>query len=163
MPISDRSRAWALIVALCVCPSPGFGAEPYYMWTDENGILNYSNKKPKGVDARRIEEEHRFGEKLDARPANDTSSDPIVSEPSPVTGKEDSSADYQNAAEQFLQQAKEAKREACNRAREDLERFQERGRMRMRDAEGKVRILSDEEKHERMQQFELTIDENCDQ
>ncbi|MBD3648817.1 MAG: DUF4124 domain-containing protein [Pseudomonadales bacterium] len=148
-------------IVLSLCSSSTLGAESYYMWTDENGVINYSSEEPKGVDATHVEVKHRFGERVNAPSTNDTTIDSVPFEQNLPTGTEDRTTDYEEAADQFLQQAKEAKRESCNRARADLALFQQRGRMRMRDSEGNVRILPDEEKNTRMQQFRRTIDESC--
>ena len=56
---------------LLLLPVPGFCAEsPYYVWTDKDGIANFSQDRPRDVAAKEVSSTKRFGrqENLSATP-----------------------------------------------------------------------------------------------
>ncbi len=47
---------------LLLSANPNYSDEPYYTWVGKNGVVNYSQIKPLGEDAKLIsEKEYRFG------------------------------------------------------------------------------------------------------
>lgn len=50
-----------LLLAYC-CPGLAAEERPFYMWTDEAGIINFSQTQPKDRRAEEIAQEHEFGQ-----------------------------------------------------------------------------------------------------
>ena len=134
---------------------------PYYTWIDENGVVNFSQQNPTGVDARLITKEHRFGEKIIEKPSDEpVPVPPLVAPPE----SEDLNAEEKRIQEKFEKTMKEiaiAKRENCDRAKKNLTNYNNRGRIRLQDEDGEYRILTDEERQENINKFQNGIKENC--
>ncbi len=135
---------------------------PYYTWIDENGVVNFSQQNPAGVDARLITKKHRFGEKIVEKPK--TQPVPIAL-PNAAPGSEDDlNAEEKSTQEEFEKTMKEvaiAKRENCDRAKMNLTNYNNRGRIRLQGEDGEYRVLSDEERQENINKFQDGIGENC--
>ncbi len=135
---------------------------PYYTWVDDNGVVNYSQEKPRGIDAKLVSRKHRFGENFGTR---------RNSAPKPVTGQTAAPsisgpvADINRDAEKTIQEIEaevQAQRaQACQRALDNMQRYSSRGRIRVRGADGEYRIATDEEKQRTIDDIQAQIDENC--
>jgi hypothetical protein len=145
---------WAVLGLWLLCASVE-AAEPYYKWVDEAGVVNYASEKPQGIDAKLVSDAHRFGETIPERPKRE----PPPPRPIEIAPGAAEPADNQAQFEQSLREAKAAKRQNCVRARDNLSKFQERGRIRV--PEENNRVMTDEEKAAKVQQFEEAIKENC--
>lgn len=120
-------------------------AADYYKWTDENGVTHYSARKPTDYAAEviRINASGRG-------PSPEATSPPAATGTPPETGS--SSA---------AQAAPQKDEERCNWARTTLETLRNSNRVRIREDDGEVRILSEEEKSEQRQLAEEALKDAC--
>ncbi len=140
-------------------------ASDYYTWIDENGVVNYSERNPQDYEARYISESSRFG-----YPAAFGSEQP---ETEAVDNSDDEapSDEEQNNADIDAQIAQErarvdaeiaaAKRQNCTIGKRNLAQLEGYARIRITDDDGEERVLSDQEKAERIEKARQTIRENC--
>lgn len=119
-------------------------AANYYKWTDDNGVTHYSARKPLNHDAEVI------------RISTGGRSQPQEAESSAAAATP--AASHSLAAEQAAQQQDE---ERCNWARATLETLRNSNRVRIREDDGEVRILSEEEKAEQRQLAEEALKDAC--
>lgn len=134
-----------------------------YRWVDANGVVNYTQLKPEGVEAEAITT--RAGARRDAAsPAGGQAAPQTAARP----GNDALSAE-QNAMLQDLQSA-EAERQSqiaklkqsnCERARAVLNRLSGNNRIRVRDDQGKERVMGEDERQRRIADAQQGIIENC--
>lgn len=126
-----------------------------YKWTDDEGNTVYSQQPPPDRDYQR----------LDIRTGT----------PSP-SGQDEPASSSSSAAESILEEAKksekqkeieaqqakaeEIRKQNCEAAKQNLEVYTVY--RRIRDAEGNVKVLGDEERQEKIQQAKDQIAEFCD-
>ena len=150
-------------IFLTVLGQGSFATEaPYYTWIDENGVVNFSQQNPTGVDAMLITKERRFGAKIVEKPKTQPVAIPL---PDAAPGSEDElNAEEKSTQEEFENTMKEiviVKRENCDRAKKNLTNYTNRGRIKLKGEDGEYRVLTDEEMQENINKFQDGIDENC--
>jgi predicted pyridoxine 5'-phosphate oxidase superfamily flavin-nucleotide-binding protein len=155
-----RFKAGLVLLALPLL----LGAD-VYRWVDENGVVNYTQLKPEGVDAVRVSA--ATGQRVTAPvppPADASAAPGTARAPDPEQLTEDQQkmlADLE-AAEQARQQEVARIRQAnCAQARELLERLTARGRIRVRGDDGVDRVLPEEERQQRIAEAQRAIAVNC--
>lgn len=133
-----------LSAVLLVGMSAAHAARDYYKWTDESGVTHYSARKPHNREAEVISV--RTGQPVATTPAstprNSTSQDPRTAS----TGETDTSL-------------KDPER--CETARNNLETLRNNAKVRMKDESGEIHYLSEEEKAEKIREFEEAARESC--
>ena len=147
-----------------------------YRWVDANGVVNYSERKPRGVPEEQVE--------LINAKATPPSSDPVPVTPVPSytpsnsssssTGRTSNAPAGLNSEQQALydelqqmEQARqdkvaEIKKQNCDKARSVLTNLQQRSRIRVTMPDGTARVLPEEERQERIQQANEGIARNCE-
>lgn len=134
-----------------------------YVWTDKNGVLNYTQQAPPpGIKSERI----RFRE---GGPSI------RVDEATPTLPSAESTANQNLSPEQQqmldnLKQAEAARqgevakiREAnCTKARQVLERLSVTGRIRVRDEAGGERAMPEDERQSRINEAQQAVVVNCE-
>lgn len=125
-----------------------------YKWVDENGQTHYSQQPPASGEAQQI----------DVPP-------PPPVDPEAAQEEVEELIEQQEAAEQAEQEAREqAQQEAeqqaireenCRIARQNLEQYQNNPGRRVMDEEGNVTRLREEDRQQKMQEFQQQIDEFC--
>ncbi len=111
----------------------------YYMWVDDDGVLNFAQDRPRDREAEEIAEPPRkFGQRLFSDESAETA--------------------YISPEEKFTQQTREVN---CTSGRKSLEKLQGFKTIFFRGEDGFFRQLSDEAKQEKISETEQTIKENC--
>jgi hypothetical protein len=121
-------------------------AQDYYKWTDENGVTHYSARKPHNQAAEVIS--IKTGQRVAIPAANQTNTASGTSRGAasqPPAGSDESLKD----------------RERCQTAQDNLETMRTNARVRMREENGEIRYLSEEEKAQKVQEFEKAMAESC--
>lgn len=135
--------------------------EPYYTWVDENGVVNFAQGQPKGVNAKLISKGYRFGQKV----VEGTRVQPVsASLPELVGNEQDAAVTGSQAGADFektMQEIKRVKQANCEGARKNLSSYLSRGRIRLQGEDGEYRILPGEERQANIRRFQNDIDENC--
>ena len=145
----------SLILALCAYSA---SADQVYRWVDEQGVVNYTQQKPRDMDAEQLSTRSGAPRVVDEAPA------PLVS---PATGQE-LSQDQQSMLEglQAKEQARKEdiakiKQENCEKSQAVLGRLTIKNRIRIRGDDGEYRIMAEDERQERIQEAQMGIAQNC--
>jgi len=138
-----------------------------YRWVDENGVVNFTQQKPKDAEASQIESSApKRSNRLQNKPA--VKPTPAIPTPTPAPeaagpsrlGKE---PEIDPAAKKRYDAAlAEGRAKACSDATKLLNRLQNSGRIRTRNADGEEVAMSDEERARRATEAQEMIDKNCD-
>ena len=134
--------------------------DEYYTWVDENGVVNYSEHKPPGLDARFISSDQRFGYQNDEPEEQET---PAQTTTQQAAAKEERDIDVEIATQKTRidKEIAIAKKSNCNIGKLNLAQLQNYNRIKVQGDDGQVRVLSDEEKQSRIDRAKETIKENC--
>lgn len=124
-----------------------------YKWTDENGQIHYSDKKPKAQkDAKQI--------KVNTGKGNTANSGGGSSnEPKPNTPEKEQAL-QQKAENLSKKQTQQASDEKCNAVRENIAKMTEGARLRINE-NGQMRFLSPEEIADKRKTYQAFLDESC--
>ncbi len=134
--------------------------EPYYTWVDEDGVTNFSQRNPRHIDASYISKPQSFG--VRKTPSQRGTG------PGQTSGSE-SDAERATERDEEMEREEQAVREEiarvrasnCSIGKRNLARLQAYSRIRIRDSDGDERLLTDEEKQQRIENAQKTIKENC--
>jgi len=124
-------------------------AEVLYRWVDERGDPVHSDRPPPaGIDYEVISTGSSLVRPVDAAEG----AVPLEVQPTP-------SNDFEPVDTELVVQKKNP--EFCARARENLEVLNTHARIRVRNDQGELRYIDEEEKQERREKAQKAIDENC--
>lgn len=112
---------------------------PYYMWTSKDGVVNFSQSKPRDVDAARVSKPHRFGTRRGATPP-----------PPPAPAL--SNVDAANA---------ETRKLSCRSAKRTLAKLEGNRNIFIRNAEGWWREVTAETRDAETTKAREVIAKNC--
>jgi len=153
------SLAMATTVIVLASPINEAQAGEMYRWVDKNGVLNYSQIKPEGVNAEKVVT--RAG----ITPNNSAASTPQAAEPAnqpKLTEEQQRKLDELKALRaQEEQQVAEIKKANCDKSQKLLERLKLKERVRIRESDGSERNLGEDERQQKMRDAELGIATNC--
>lgn len=140
-----------------------------YRWVDDDGVVNYSQLKPEGVDAELVSAD--TGQRVVSRtPSNQGSAAAGDAELAEGLGDEDAQLtesqqemlrDLRNAEQQRQQEVARIREANCEQAREVLERLTSRGRIRVQGEDGQERVLPEEERQSRIDEAQRAVAANC--
>lgn len=137
-----------------------FGEEEYYTWVDENGVTNYAERNPEGIDATYVTSSRTFGQR--AVPSNNRrpQGNPTPANSNAPQGPDpDALVDEQAAA--MAAEVAAIKRKNCEIGKNNLAQLKAFARLRVTDENGENRILTEEEKEARTETARQTIRDNC--
>lgn len=142
--------AAALLAAALVQGAPANAGETYYKWIDANGRPVHSDRPPpKGVDYEVI----RTGSGLRRQVDSEEGAVPRSVEPTESNKFE---------PVEMTKVKVEKNPEYCARAQENLETLNTQARIRMRNDEGEIVYLSEEEKEAQRERARDTIEVHCE-
>lgn len=151
------------ILTTILAATPLLMAADVYRWTDANGVVNYTQQKPQGIDAQLISargqvRSSRAPEPTPAPAAPKTS----LTTQADLNPAQQKIMDELKAAEAERQLAYEAaKKDNCERSQSVLKRLSEVGRVRVMDENGEVTIIGEDERQERIGAAQRGVAENC--
>ncbi|HEY5644311.1 MAG TPA: DUF4124 domain-containing protein, partial [Pseudomonadales bacterium] len=146
--------------ALLAGASGQAAAEEIYRWVDENGVVNYSQLKPRGVDAQAIATAGGGAEPAESRPA--PAQPAAASSGQPLSPEQEKMLEGLRAAEQSRQQElAKIRAENCQQSRDVLARLTVRDRIRVRGEDGQYRIMPEDERQERISEAQRNVAQFC--
>ena len=135
IPIRTALVAAALLLTLLVALPSAAAGNTHYRWTDDRGNPVHSDRPPpKGTDYEVV----TTGSSLVRRVSGDEGA--VPPETMPRVGNEFDQIDMEAPKEV------EKNPEYCERARKNLEALENANRIRVRNDQGEMRVLSDEER-----------------
>lgn len=130
-------------------------AEKMYQWTDENGVVHFSDQKPQGQDFKTV----------------DVPTTPVTGTVSPIPPASEQGADAPSAAQQRreeIAQSRQQSREkqAANEAqcaawRAEVDRLEPHRRVFFTNEEGETERMDDVERTNTVAELKKQIAENC--
>ena len=174
MTLASRTLAMVVVATGMACAVPDASAEQaVYRWVDANGVVQFTQTAPRGIPYERVSPSGRqqqapsFYNPRRGSPATVAASSAAgeASDAAPQSLSADQQqrqAALQEEAQARLSEIAEARRRNCELARQQFEEFTTFARIRVADGQGGVRILSEEERAERLAEAEQAILLNCD-
>ena len=166
-PARSTIRRYGRFAALLVALPCLMGAE-IYRWVDENGVVNYTQQRPRNVDV-----------DVDVEPittrtgARGVSSEiPVTPAPPVASVGENQQGDLTDDQQAMLErlrstesvrqeQVAEIRTSNCKQARTMLQDLQARGRLRVRDGNS-VRVMDEDERQQRIGEAQEGVAVNCE-
>ena len=150
-------------VCLITCCLPFLMGAEVYRWVDNNGVVNFTQLKPRGVQAQQLSTTGG-APRVIAEVA-----DELAGGPADAQAEDSDLSPEQQEMLRELQQAEQARqtevakiREAnCEKSRSVLERLSASSRIRVRGAGGTERVMGEDERQRRVQEAQRGIAQNC--
>lgn len=135
------------------------GADTVYRWIDENGVVNYTQLLPQGVEAQLITT--REGAPSVVVPVNQ-STEPAARTTPNLSAEQQAMLDELKAVELDRQQEVAKIRQAnCAQARQVLSNLSRTSRIRVRESDGTERVMGEDERQQRIDEAQQGIVVNC--
>lgn len=162
--VAGRVTFGCLLVALgmaCLTASQTASAERYWRWVDSNGVVNYTQQKPYGIDAVQVSTLPGGSSPSTSSSSNSAASSGDEAEPS-LDERQQSVLDALQQAELARQQeVARIEQDNCNRSRDVLNRLNVRSRIRVRNADGSARMMDETERQERIAEAQQGVAQYC--
>ena len=146
-----------LSIILLLTASVASGNE-IYRWVDENGVVNYTQQKPRDVEV----------EKISAYAGTPTTvrTEAILpspdAQPSKLDDAQQAMLDELKAAEQIRKgEVAKIREENCQRSRDVLNKLTLKERVRVRGDDGTQRVMGESERQRRINEAQMGIATNC--
>ncbi|MEE4299808.1 MAG: DUF4124 domain-containing protein [Pseudomonadales bacterium] len=174
MTLAPRALAIACFTTGMALAAPiAQAAEAVYRWVDANGVVHFTQNAPRGVPYEQVSTGGPGSRNPPSfyNPRRTTPTAPARTEATPApddgagavdTELQQRQAELQAEAQARLSELAAARRRNCEMAREQFEEFTTFARIRVSDGQGGMRILSEEERAERVAEAEQAILVNCD-
>ncbi|MGA1370830.1 MAG: hypothetical protein ACO3Z6_04460 [Pseudomonadales bacterium] len=157
-----RATQGCLLLLLTVVPCTAVNADTIWRYRGPDGEMAYAAQPPAGVAAEAIEVPTASTRSTPDNGTTSAGAAPITPAPSRLTPEQQDALDGLLAAEAKRAQESARLRDAnCARARGVLERLQASGRIRVRDAEGQERAMSEAERETRIADAAQVVAEQC--
>lgn len=155
-----RKFVYLAFVALCV---PALTAADVYRWVGPDGVVNYTQIKPQGVQAERVRTQGGRPSAAGApavkpvqQPADPTAD---ASQLSPK--QQEMLKDLESAETARKQEVARIREANCERSRRVLDRLSANARIRVRDDSGEERVMGEDERQDRIAEAQRGVAENC--
>ncbi|MEM7078160.1 MAG: DUF4124 domain-containing protein [Pseudomonadota bacterium] len=165
--LTDRMSApvWVLLAALISL----FGnvavhaEEEMFRWVDANGVINYSERKPRGVPESAIT---RIADRAPRPSTSPVAQTPIAAQSPvdtrPLNPEQQQMLDRLQTAESARQETvAQIRKDNCERSQRVLENLTSRGRVRVAAEDGSQRVMAEEERQARIAEAQRGIATNC--
>lgn len=124
----------------------------FYKWVDQNGVTQYTQSPPPSGHYREMSSP--------PPPASTAEQAPVA----PASPQEDSAsalAKTPSPDPQLQAKHQQELQQSCRIARQNLQLLENRARLRIKAADGSLRVMSEEEKQAKLVETRKMIDENC--
>jgi hypothetical protein len=161
-----RYTSYLILIAIVYGGTAASAYAATYRWVDENGVVNYSERKPRGIDESRLT---KIGDDEPSRnpsvaPSPQPSALPIAQaadEPQLSPEQQQMLADLEQKESERQTEIAKIREDNCARARRVLDNLSARSRIRVRAADGTQRALPEDERQERIAEAQRGVVENC--
>ena len=135
-------------------------ADQIYRWVDENGVVNYTQQKPRDTDAQAITTTSGAPQVAEAPAAPPPPTSPATGQP--LSPEQERMLEGLRAAEKTRQQEiAKIKEENCQQSRDVLARLTVKSRIRVRGEDGDYRIMPEDERQTRIAEAQENIALYC--
>jgi ABC-type uncharacterized transport system involved in gliding motility auxiliary subunit len=153
------ARLLTAILTAWLTSTAVMAAKDYYKWTDDAGVTHYSARKPHGREAAviKVTTGKRMAESTESANSKATPNSKEQSNPAKTNTAPPTPAATQT--ETTTESLKDPER--CEVAQKNLQILLNNSKVRMRDENGEIHYISEEEKVQRIQEFQRAADESC--
>ncbi len=149
LPTIKQTAISTLLAAVC-CLAVGSHAATLYKWTDDNGVIHFTEHPPAGVtNVEKVRNHVGRG------------NSPVQYNGSRQDSSADQSTNSQQNSNNQPQRDPAVQKARCETARKNLDALSSFVRIREKDENGELRFLSEEEVQERRQNFKSIIEKEC--
>ncbi|MEM7097138.1 MAG: DUF4124 domain-containing protein [Pseudomonadota bacterium] len=170
---STGSNTWftgLLILCILLVLSAPYGQvqADTYRWVDANGVVNYSERKPRNIPEEQITRVASAGSTRTSTPTENPSTPSTNATPAPSTNNDLTEEQQvmlkrlEDAEAQRQQAVREIKQDNCAKSRRALEDLTAKERVRINLADGSQRTLGEDERQEFIAQAQQGIVRNCE-
>lgn len=151
----------AMIAVCCMAAGVAHGASGYYKWTDDQGVVHYTQSPPPNLPAEELPVQGPAAE--EAVPAQ--AKPPAQQAPAEVAQPQEESQSPGTPADADEQQAERQAigEQVCNDLRDQLARLQRYTRLYQRDDQGNVTWLTPDEREQRIEETKKQLSELCNE
>lgn len=159
------SRLIAFLTLASFLPASFASADTFWRWVDSNGVVNYTQQKPYGVDAVEVSTLPGASSSASSRPA------PVAAPSAPAPRAADGSDlnESQRSVLEGLENAEQARQDEvarisqdnCDKSRSLLDQLSVASRIRVRGADGEQRAMPEEERQSRISDAQRGVAEYC--
>ena len=149
-PIVPKAILYCLLLIVVVFSYVATASETYYRWTDEHGNLLHSDRPPPpGIDYEVVSTDSHQIRRVDGKEGA------VPLEVRPRVG---------NEFETSPKETKDFKKspEICRRAKDNLAALAAGGKIRMRNDQGELRFLTEDQKASQIKRAEEVIEAHCE-
>lgn len=143
-----RAPQMALLTTALLLFGPLVAADEVYRWVDDEGVTHFSAQPPKNRQSDRMNTKTGHSDPIDYR-GRFSASDPEEGE----EGESDNEAPGPSAEADM--------REACQTARQNLQKLERGGRIAETADDGTRRYLTEEQREARMERAREAIEKTC--
>lgn len=139
-------------------------AEEIYRWVDADGVVNYTQQKPRDVEAQALTTQRGAPTRVRSTSTASVGSSGNAGETAdePMTDAQQRMMDELQAKEQRRQQeVAEIREQNCQKSRRILDDLSAKERIRVRDDNGQERIMPEDERLRRISEAQQGIVDNC--
>jgi len=144
-----------------------------YRWVDNNGVVNYSERKPRGIPENRVTVVESSPQNPSSAPIANNQASPSMSSVTDSVSKPATERNLGPEQQAMLKQLEDAeaarqvqveklRSDNCTRAKRILDNLSNSGRIRIVDEEGNVRVLPEDERRQHIAGAHQGIATNCD-
>ncbi len=156
----------AALVLTTALNATSVNAEEIYRWVDADGVVNYTQQKPRDVEAQALTTQRgaptRIRTTAQASSSSIAQADPDGSE-QPMTDAQERMLEELQAKEQARQQqVAEIREQNCSKSRRVLTDLSAKERIRVRGDDGQERIMPEDERQRRISEAQKGIVDNCE-
>jgi hypothetical protein len=149
-----------LLALAIVCCFPASYAAEVYRWIDADGVVNYTQQKPRDIAVQHLTTSAGAPTRVREQPA---------SAPVEQPEKTDTMTDSQQRMLEGLQAKEQARQdeiarvrqENCSKSRSVLSNLSAKERIRVRDDNGRERMMAEDERQRRISEAQQGIVQNC--
>ena len=143
-----------LVLAACIMAAAGLQAKEMYRWTDENGVVHYSDQKPAGLQDYQVDQ---LPDSAPAAAGQPTAAAPAAEEPSYAEQRREEIAQKKREARESG-----AQREAeCAAWRAEVDRLEPNRRVFFTNEDGETERMDDVERVNRVAELKQQIATHC--
>ncbi|MEJ2565650.1 MAG: DUF4124 domain-containing protein [Gammaproteobacteria bacterium] len=124
----------------------------FYKWVDENGVTQYTQSPPPSGG---------YQEMSSPPPPASTSEQQPAATASPQQDSTSAPAKTPSPDPQMQAKRQHALEQNCQIARQNLDLLENHARLRVKAADGSLRVMSEQEKQAKLEETRKMLDENC--
>ena len=163
-PVTRHLTSWVVAGWLMLNTLATVQAEEIYRWVDADGVVNYTQQKPRDVAAQQLTTQRGAPTRVESAASQVTQAvdaDVAAAERNLDDAQKDMLEDLRAAEAARQQEIAKVKEANCQRSRALLSNLSAKEHIRIRDDSGTERVMPEEERQRRIEAAQKGIVDNC--